>query len=148
MRGFTSQRVTDSDGNLQGFRLAPADAPLSVIGEPSAMDDVFKWFTPHGARVDMRVFETTGVRFMEEALADAKAGIAQMILLDEIGGHELASELFYDKLYELLDSEYPCVGVIKSPENTRRMNPALLQLNAALHEKVSVVPICDLAQFI
>jgi len=136
--GFTSQRLTAPDGRLLGFRLAPADAALSVICDPSAADNVFKWFTPNGPQVDLRVFETAGIRYMDEALSAAKAGHAELILLDEIGGHELASEAFRLKLYDLLDSEYPCVGVIKSTENTRRMDDSLLALNDELHAHLTV----------
>ena len=137
--GFTSQRLTDSDGQLCGFRLAPADAPLSIAADPAEMDHVFKAFTPDGTRVDMNVFETAGMRYMDEALAAAQAGQAKMILLDEIGGHELKSEAFRLKLYELLDSEYPCIGVVKSPENTKRMDPELMELNAELHKRIGDV---------
>lgn len=136
--GFTSQRLTDAGGQLLGFRLAPAEAALTVVCDPAATDNVFKQFTPTGTRVDMNVFETAGIRYMDEALEAAKAGQAQVILLDEIGGHELASEAFRRKLYQVLDSEYPCVGVVKSPDNTRRMDPALLALNDELHGHLSV----------
>ena len=136
--GFTSQRLTDAGGQLLGFRLAPADAALTVVCDPAAADNIFKQFTPDGARVDMSVFETAGIRYMDEALEAAKAGQAQVILLDEIGGHELASDAFRQKLYQVLDSEYLCVGVVKSPDNTRRMDPALVRLNAGLHEHLTV----------
>ena len=136
--GFTSQRLTDADGELLGFRLAPADAALTVVCDPAAADNVFKHFTPTGTRVDMSVFETAGIRYMDEALEAAKAGQAQIILLDEIGGHELASDAFRQKLYQVLDSEYLCVGVVKSPANTRRMDPALVRLNAELHDHLTV----------
>lgn len=140
--GFTSQRVTDDDGNLLGFRLAPANADLSIaldsfdVGDISEIDHVFKYFTPDGPHVDMDVFENAGIEYMDEALAKAKAGLTNVILLDEIGGHELASEAFRSKLYELLDSDYPCVGVIKSADNTRRMDPKLVRLNAELHDRI------------
>ena len=136
--GFTSQRLTDADGQFLGFRLAPADAALTVVCDLVTADNVFKQFTPNGTQVDMNVFETAGIRYMDEALEAAKAGQAQVILLDEIGGHELASDAFRRKLYQVLDSEYPCVGVIKSPDNTRRMDPALVRLNAELHDHLTV----------
>lgn len=136
--GFTSQRLTDADGQLLGFRLAPADAALTIVCDPAAADNVFKSFTTDGVRVDMTVFETAGIRYMDEALSAAKAGQAQIILLDEIGGHELASDAFRRKLYQLLDSEYPCVGVIKSPANTKRMDDSLLALNDELHQHLTV----------
>ena len=34
--GFTSQRLTDAGGQLLGFRLAPADAALTVVCDPAA----------------------------------------------------------------------------------------------------------------
>ena len=143
--GFTSQRVTDSNGGLLGFRLAPASAELSVCldsfgtGDISEVDNVFKYFTPTGTHIDMDVFENAGIRYMNEALDRAKAGQTSVFLLDEIGGHELASEAFRGKLYELLDSEYPCVGVIKSVDNTRRMDPTLIELNKELHCRVQTL---------
>ena len=136
--GFTSQRLTDADGQLLGFRLAPADAALTIVCDPASADNVFKSFTADGTRVDMSVFETAGIRYMDEALKAAKAGQAQVILLDEIGGHELASDAFRQKLYQLLDSEFPCVGVIKSPANTKRMDDSLLALNDELHSHLTI----------
>ena len=137
--GFTSQRLTDADGRLLGFCLAPADAALTVVCDPSACDNVFKAFTPDGTRVDMRVFETAGAAYLDEASSRAKAGQARLVLLDEIGGHELKNDAFRRRLYELLDSDIPCVGVIKSPANTRCMDDSLLSLNEELHAHVSVV---------
>ena len=136
--GFTSQRLTDADGQFLGFRLAPADAALTVVCDLVTADNVFKQFTPNGTQVDMNVFETAGIRYMDEALEAAKAGQAQVILLDEIGGHELASDAFRQKLYQVLDSEYLCVGVVKSPANTRRMDASLLALNDELHQHLTV----------
>lgn len=141
--GFTSQRITNADGTLLGFRLAPAEAELSIAADLSEMNNIFKHFTPAGPVVDMSVFETTGITYLEESLAAAKAGNAQIILLDEIGGHEMTSEVFRNKLYELLDSEIPCVGVIKSPDNTRRMDPTLIQLNEELHAHLSAMTELD-----
>ena len=45
----------------------------------------------------------------------------------------MKNDAFRRRLYELLDSEIPCVGVIKSPANTRRMDDSLLALNEELH---------------
>ena len=140
--GFTSQRITDADGQLLGFRLAPAAAELSVgLDTFSArsianVDNVFKYFTPAGPQVNMDVFETAGIEYMDEALSNAKAGRTHVILLDEIGGHELESAAFRTRLYELLDSDCLCAGVIKSAGNTRRMDPALIELNSQLHKKI------------
>ena len=142
--GFTSQRVTDSGGNLLGFRLAPAGADLSAaldsfgVSSVSEIDNVFKYFAADGPHIDMDVFESAGIGYMNEALNKAKAGQSDLVLLDEIGGHELASGVFRNKLYELLDSDCLCVGVIKSSDTARRMDPALTGLNAELHKKIPV----------
>lgn len=145
--GFTSQRVTNPNGQLLAFRLASAAEDISVALDMNpkpvfirdVLNNVFKWFGQDGPHVDMRVFETAGVAYMKNALADVKSGQAQIVLLDEIGGHELESDVFRHELYKLLDSDIPCVGVIKSRDNTRNMDPALLALNEELHSKLSVV---------
>lgn len=137
--GFTSQRITDSDSNLLGFRLAPAAADLSITANPADMDNVFKYFTPNGSRTDMNVFETIGIKRIKEAFAAVKEGHAKIVLLDEIGGHELASSAFRSELYKLLDSDVPCIGVVKSLSNARHMDPSILTLNKELHNKLTVV---------
>jgi nucleoside-triphosphatase THEP1 len=137
--GFTSQRITEEDGHLLGFRLAPADESISIVANPVGMEHVFKWFGPDGPHIDMNVFEIAGTEYMKNALTQIASGRAQIVLLDEIGGHELACDAFRESLYELLDSDAPCIGVIKSPANTRRMDDSLLALNEELHAHVSVV---------
>ena len=141
--GFTSQRVTDKDGQLLGFRLASAEAEISIAAVPAELDNIFKWFAPDGPQVDMSVFETTGVRYLNDAIAKATAGQAKLVLLDEIGGHELQCAGFRSRLFELLDSDIPCVGVIKSPDNTKRMDPSLIQLNEELHAHLTVITELD-----
>jgi len=136
--GFTSQRVTDSDGQLLGFRLAPAKAEISLVADPALLDNVFKLFTPTGPRIDLGVFETSGAAYLTDALKTAHAGQTKVILLDEIGGHEMSCASFRTVLYELLDSEFPCIGVVKSKDNTKRMDPTLLPLNEELHAHLSV----------
>ena len=136
--GITSQRITDSDGQLLGFRLAPAEAELSIVADPATLDHVFKLFTPQGPRIDLSVFETFGTACLTDALGKAQTGQTKVILLDEIGGHEMRCTAFRTALYELLDSESPCVGVVKSNDNTKRMDPSLLPLNEELHAHLSV----------
>lgn len=136
--GFTSQRVTDSNGQLLGFRLAPADAEISLVADPASLDNVFKHFTPKGPRIDLGVFESSGAAYLTDALKTSQAGQTKVILLDEIGGHEMRCAAFRTALYELLDSEYPCIGVVKSKDNTKRMDPTLLTLNEKLHAHLSV----------
>ena len=136
--GFTSQRVTDSDGQLLGFRLAPAEAEISLVADPALLNNVFKVFTPTGPHIDLGVFESSGTVYLTDALKKAKTGQAKIILLDEIGGHEMRCAAFRTALYELLDYEFPCIGVVKSKDNTKRMDPTLLPLNEELHAHLSV----------
>lgn len=132
--GFTSQRVIDSEGRLLGFCLAPANAEISAA---SPDGEFFKKFGPDGVEVCMDVFENAGVRFLDEAFAKAKSGEARIILLDEIGGHEMACEKFREKLYEILDSPFPCIGVIKMYDSAVNMDPSIASLNAELHKKIT-----------
>lgn len=142
--GFTSQRVIDRSGQLLGFRLAPANEDISIVASPVEMDNIFKWFASDGPHVDMSVFETVGIDYIKNALTRFESGRAHIVLLDEIGGHELASDIFRRALYELLDSDAPCIGVVKSPANTLHMDSTLMQRNDELHRKVSVITEPDL----
>ena len=157
--GFTSQRVVSSEGELLGFGIAPAAAEIlytagdqtetswsqdgaagvptdSTAGVP-ASTRMFKTFGPAGPRVDMSVFETYGVELLEDAIAKAKSGEARVVLLDEIGGHEMVCPEFTKRLYELLDMDVRCVGVIKHPASAKRMDPSILALNEELHKKIT-----------
>ena len=138
--GFASQRLTDPSGSTRAFRIAPADAPLTAPFSdyyPCAEDapsvyGIFKTFYPDNKPVvDYSVFETHGIRYLRDT--DGK----RLMLLDEIGGHELTSAPFMDALYQLLAGDIPCIGVIKLPDSTKRMDAALLHENARLHERIT-----------
>lgn len=145
--GFTVQRMkfpTQGAHKRFGFRLMEAAAPITahtcVVAADEALlqsDGVFKIVGPAGGRTNMNVFETKAVELMKQAAVDAAEGRICMILLDEIGGHELACPGFCEKLYELLDSNIPCIGVIKHPDSARRMDPAIAEANKRLHEKIT-----------
>ncbi|MGN0702867.1 MAG: nucleoside-triphosphatase [Lentihominibacter sp.] len=145
--GFTVQRMTFPTQGADkrfGFRLMEASAPIRahtcvVAADEDLLrsDGVFKVIGPSGGRTNMKVFETKAVTLMEQAAVDAAKGRISMILLDEIGGHELACPSFCNKLYELLDSDIPCIGVIKHPDSARRMDPAIANANEELHKKIT-----------
>lgn len=143
--GFTSQRIIvpgsgrSSKPQTIGFRIAPANAPLTQAASfpVSEMCNVFKCFTAESRWTDLSVFETAGVEYLKQAFEDAASGRSTLVLLDEIGGHEMACEHFREKLYELLDSDIPCAGVIKMHDNARRMDPSIADLNSELHKKIT-----------
>lgn len=145
--GFTVQRMsfpTQGADKRFGFRLMEASAPIwahtCVVATDEALlksDGVFKVVGPSGCRTNLEVFESKAVALMEQAARDAEEGRIGIILLDEIGGHELSCPGFCKKLYELLDSDIPCIGVIKHPDSARRMDPTIAKANEELHEKIT-----------
>lgn len=145
--GFTVQRMTFPTQGADkrfGFRLMEASAPIwahtCVVATDEALlksDGVFKVVGPSGGRTNLEVFESKAVALMEQAARDAEEGRIGIILLDEIGGHELSCPGFCKKLYELLDSDIPCIGVIKHPDSARRMDPTIAKANEELHEKIT-----------
>ena len=145
--GFTVQRLsfpTKGEEKRTGFRLMAADAPIKAHTCVTATDDnliasdgVFKLVGPKGSKVNLEVFETKGVELLKQALKDAKAGKIKLVLLDEIGGHELACKKFCKALDELLDSDIPCVGVIKQYKDAKKMDASIAEANKELHKKIT-----------
>lgn len=145
--GFTVQRMnfpTKGEEKRTGFRLMAADAPIkahtcvtTTDKNLLASDGVFKLIGPEGSKVNLDVFETKGVELLKQSLKDAKAGKIKLVLLDEIGGHEMACKKFCKALNELLDSDIPCIGVIKQYEDAKKMDPSIAEANRALHKKIT-----------
>jgi nucleoside-triphosphatase THEP1 len=61
------------------------------------------------------VFEDLGVRLLEEAYR------YDYVVLDEIGGFEVLSDVFLEALRKLLESDIPCIGVMKGKAPATRM---------------------------
>ncbi len=136
--GFVSQRLLDGELNTIGFRLADyAEHPELTAAFSDGLSNIFLKRTANEGRFDISVFENQAIEILERAGRTKK-----IILLDEIGGGELKSEVFRSCLYSLLDGDIPCLGVIKAPKaaaNTGRgagMN--LRDENAALHKKADI----------
>ena len=114
--GFVTEAAFGPYGELVGFTLSPAAAAGGVAGfVPERFLDCSR-FPP---RVDNEVFRRTGVRLLREALWYPYA------LLDECGGFELIIPPFRAALYELLRSELPLVGALKTAEEAEAMRQAL-----------------------
>ncbi|MBE6041167.1 MAG: hypothetical protein E7220_01445 [Clostridiales bacterium] len=106
--GFSSQRLLDKSGKVVGYRLADADDfDVDRLSDP-ALSNVFISFEDGVRTTDLSVFEDNACRMLTP-----RPG-TRIMLLDEIGGLELRSEIFRSSIYELLRSDTPCIGVIKS----------------------------------
>jgi nucleoside-triphosphatase len=65
----------------------------------------------HGKHMlDLSVFDACGEEMLRQS-ADTT-----VMLLDEIGGVELLSDSFFNRLCALLESDVPCIGVCKSDQ--------------------------------
>jgi len=113
--GFCCIRLTDSSGNVRGFRLAPPDADYREQPYDSSLPDIFLESGPDGMKKHPEVFETSGIDYLRKSTGK------KFILLDEIGGFELMSSPVRSEYYRILDSGIPCLGVIKSAANTGTM---------------------------
>ena len=111
--GFFVQRLIEKGRNVgfQAILLKNQLSPLEVPYHPE-MEHVFildgKW--------DIAVLEKI-ILCVEEQM---KTQGAKLILLDEVGGIELRSQVFMSALERILSSGTPCFGVLKSRENLGR----------------------------
>ena len=114
--GFVTGPVLGPHGELDGLTLSPAAAAGGVAGyKPERFLDCRR-FPPS---TDNEVFRGTGVRLLQEAVWYPYA------LLDEFGGFELIIPQFRAALYELLRTELPILGALKTTEEAEAMRQAL-----------------------
>ena len=99
--GFLTIRKVDENGAVKGFDIIPPDEK-----QVSTFLD-FSKVPP----IQMEAFGTLGVWCLENAMKNPSQ--YGYIVLDEIGGIELLEETFSEKLYQVLNSDIPCIGVIK-----------------------------------
>lgn len=130
--GFMSQRLMEG-GETKAFCLTPielADSSLAVYD--SEKPYIFLENINGTWQRNEEVFSTAGVDLLSE-LSGKK-----LVVLDEIGGMELLVKPFREKLYEVLSSGIPCIGVIKSFHNKERMqkNVGIEQEYSSLHRKL------------
>lgn len=146
--GFQSQRLVDENGTTVAFRMGCAgDMPsddaaeyLQLSEDKYGENGIFKYMSDDGRmHVTERFFEIYGVRILKDCLLERP----ELILLDEIGGHEMDCDEYRDMLYEVLSSGIPCIGVIKSVSNTEKMmkkSPLkaerIIRFNGELHGRI------------
>lgn len=133
--GFVSQRLKDSNLNTLGFRLADYSThPELTATFSDELSNIFMKRTAEETWFKISVFENQAIETLEKARRSKK-----IILLDEIGGGELKSDIFKNYLDRLLMGNVACIGVLKAPKaaaNTGRgIGTDLKDENALLHER-------------
>ncbi|MGX7263081.1 nucleoside-triphosphatase [Enterococcus crotali] len=115
--GFYVRRRLNDQGQIVGFELRAAK---ELLEDKSSLKDVPDYCfiqTENGKRTwNLNVFETFGL----ELLKEAKAGVAEIILLDEIGGIELLAKNFTQELLTVMQYPKKILGVFKSEANYQR----------------------------
>ena len=134
--GFVSQRLKDSSLNTIGFRLADySSEPALTAAFTEELSNIFLRHGSDKSSFSLSVFENQAIDILEAAKASK-----QIILLDEIGGGELKSDIFKNYMDRLLMGNVPCIGVLKAPKaaaNTGRgIGTDLKDENALLHERL------------
>ena len=114
--GFVTDAVYGSYGELCSYTLSPAASAGGVAGFTAETFLDCSHFPP---RTDNEVFRDTGVRLLREAVWYPFA------MLDEIGGFELIIPQFRTALFELLRSDLPLIGALKTQEEADALCQAL-----------------------
>lgn len=104
--GFLTVRQKDDTGRAVAYWLHRPDGS----DRRCIIDYSDKPYTMHP-----EVFETFGIQLLKEA------GQFDYVILDEIGGFEMLSNLFVDALVHLLESDVPCIGVMKGAGPASKM---------------------------
>lgn len=109
LAGFSTQRLKKNDKTI-GYRaltITETLPPLEAIYTPGERGMFIR--IPN-RQIDISVLEKTILQAEQDALRPG----CKLILLDEIGGIELKSEVFMGSLLRLLYGAKPCIGVLKS----------------------------------
>lgn len=104
--GFLTVRQKDETGRAVAYWLQKPDGT-----EKQCIID----YSARPYTMYQEVFEEQGVRLLEEALQ------YDYVILDEIGGFEVLSEKFMAALMTLLQSDIPCIGVMKGEGPANKM---------------------------
>lgn len=126
--GFLTQRLL-KESETKAFCLKPIEsADASIAAYDVKKPDIFLEHSMDKWHRYEEVFETTGINLLTNLNGK------KLIVLDEIGGMELLIEPFREKLYEVLSSGIPCIGVIKSYRNK-----AAMEKSVNLEQKYSIL---------
>ena len=115
-KGFMTLRLLDDQKNVRAYSIVPAAARVSSYEKFTSNDpNIFLEKTTTGWKRNEEVFTKVGLPMITDSEA------ASFFLLDEIGGFELLQPKFFNRLLEMLSSDKPCIGVIKSFKNLKTM---------------------------
>lgn len=125
--GFFSRRLTDAAGMTMAFQLVPyREAALLPKLYRGGEENVFLLHPGTSkAEIHLEVFD----RIREITGAYQRADV---LILDEIGGMEMQQPIYRKFLDELLTSDIPCIGVLKSVGNHHRMRNRVAEAKKAL----------------
>ncbi|MBQ1400956.1 MAG: hypothetical protein IIY99_01265 [Firmicutes bacterium] len=125
--GFSCKRYLDESGSIRAFGLvSPTDFDVDGVYDPQIHGDpdngirakdpgIFLIKGAAGMKADTDAFIRAGIRLLDEPKH------ADLILMDEIGGVELMSDEFREKLDEVLAGNIPCIGVLKQQSHAKVM---------------------------
>ncbi len=114
--GFCTELSAAADGSLLGCTLMPSAAAGGVDGFEKQL---FLDLRVNPPAHDSEVFRESGVRLLDEAVW------YPFTVLDEIGGIDLLIPQFRMALRQLLSSDLPVLGVVKSEENAEQLRQLL-----------------------
>ena len=104
--GFLTVRQKDDTGRAIAYWLQRPDGSDRQI----IIDYSTKPYTMH-----LEVFENFATALLDEAKQ------CDFIILDEIGGFEVLSDIFMEALMRVLQSDVPCIGVMKGAAPASKM---------------------------
>ncbi len=113
IEGFTVQRLY-REGKIAGFRAVIFDGkfePIDAEYDPEKSGIFISTYKKDLSILEY-VINQVEYRFKNES--------CKIVLLDEVGGIELASENFQKSLYSILEGGRLCIGVLKSEDNLKR----------------------------
>ncbi|WP_313155930.1 nucleoside-triphosphatase [Lacrimispora sp.] len=114
--GFYSQRLLSEDGMTMGFRMVPAaEEWIPAAAYKKGMTNVFIQRNENGFQKNLQFFKTDGIEILRSSAHN------KLLLLDEIGGIELFAPEFMEEVLCCIDSQVPCIGVLKSQKNLEAM---------------------------
>ena len=105
--GLVTVQALSGDGAMLGYDLLP---PAALAGIEGLEAQRFLYFLDHGPKTDNEVYRGYGVRLLNEA------AYYPFVVLDEIGGFELIIPQFRQALEDLLNSDVPVLGALKTLE--------------------------------
>ena len=108
--GFTTQRLKEN-GTTTGYRVLRITNDFPLLEEEYAPNKSGVFLL--NGQLNISVLESA-ISQVEE---DSKNPSCNIIVLDEIGGVELISEVFMKTLFRIISGGKPCIGVLKSAQN-------------------------------